>query len=63
MTTRLLFIRHAESRHSVAGTVGGPRTDAGLTPRGHSQAAALGTIDDNPTRWPPPRWTLRRLNA
>lgn len=41
MTTRLLFIRHAESVHSVTGTVGGPRSDPGLTDRGHSQAAAL----------------------
>jgi broad specificity phosphatase PhoE len=39
--TRLLFIRHGESAHSVDGTVGGPRGDHGLTPRGHDQARVL----------------------
>jgi 2,3-bisphosphoglycerate-dependent phosphoglycerate mutase len=41
MTTRLLFIRHAESVHSVTGTVGGAQSDHGLTDRGHCEAAAL----------------------
>jgi 2,3-bisphosphoglycerate-dependent phosphoglycerate mutase len=40
-TTRLLFVRHGESAHTVAGTVGGPRTCRGLTDRGRAQAAAL----------------------
>ena len=41
MLTRLLFVRHGESAHSLEGTVGGPRGDRGLTERGHDQARSL----------------------
>jgi probable phosphoglycerate mutase len=39
--TRLLFVRHGESVHSVEGFIGGPRTCRGLTDRGHDQATAV----------------------
>jgi 2,3-bisphosphoglycerate-dependent phosphoglycerate mutase len=39
--TRLLFVRHGESVHSVEGFIGGPRTCRGLTGRGHDQARAV----------------------
>jgi probable phosphoglycerate mutase len=40
--TRLLFVRHGESVHSVEGLVGGPRGCRGLTRLGHEQASRLG---------------------
>jgi probable phosphoglycerate mutase len=40
--TRLLFVRHGESVHTVEGFVGGPRTCRGLTDRGRDQARTLG---------------------
>jgi broad specificity phosphatase PhoE len=41
MPTRLIFVRHGESHHSIDGVVGGPRGCRGLTARGHSQAGQL----------------------
>ncbi|MFI5912005.1 histidine phosphatase family protein [Dactylosporangium sp. NPDC051541] len=41
MPTRLLFVRHGESVHSVEGFVGGPRACRGLTERGREQARAV----------------------
>jgi probable phosphoglycerate mutase len=41
MGTRLVFVRHGESVHSVQGVVGGPRGCRGLTGRGHEQARRL----------------------
>ncbi|MDG6108653.1 histidine phosphatase family protein [Dactylosporangium aurantiacum] len=41
MQTRLLFIRHGESVHTVEGFIGGPRACRGLTDRGHDQARAV----------------------
>lgn len=42
MQTRLLFVRHGESVHTVERFVGGPRACRGLTPLGRRQASALG---------------------
>jgi len=39
--TRLLFVRHGESVHTLEGVVGGPRACRGLTERGHEQARRL----------------------
>jgi probable phosphoglycerate mutase len=39
--TRLFFVRHGESVHTVEGFIGGPRTCRGLTDRGHEQAHAV----------------------
>lgn len=39
--TRLLFVRHGESVHTVEGFIGGPRACRGLTGRGHEQARAV----------------------
>ncbi|GAB3835393.1 histidine phosphatase family protein [Dactylosporangium cerinum] len=41
MQTRLLFVRHGESVHTVEGFIGGPRACLGLTDRGHEQARAV----------------------
>jgi 2,3-bisphosphoglycerate-dependent phosphoglycerate mutase len=41
MQTRLVFVRHAESVHSVEGIIGGPRGCRGLTELGHRQARQL----------------------
>lgn len=41
MRTRLVFVRHGESVHSVQGFVGGPRSCLGLTERGQQQASRL----------------------
>jgi len=41
MRTRLVFVRHGESVHSVRGTVGGPRGCRGLTEVGREQARRL----------------------
>ncbi|MFN0092606.1 MAG: histidine phosphatase family protein [Acidimicrobiales bacterium] len=41
VTTRLLLVRHGESKVTVARTIGGPRTCSGLSPLGVRQAAAL----------------------
>lgn len=38
---RLVLIRHAESRHSLRGVIGGPAGCSGLTERGVEQARAL----------------------
>jgi broad specificity phosphatase PhoE len=41
MRTRLVFVRHGESVHSVQGIVGGPRGCQGLTEVGREQARRL----------------------
>lgn len=41
MRTRLIFIRHAESIHSLDGVVGGAKACRGLTDVGHEQARRL----------------------
>jgi probable phosphoglycerate mutase len=41
MRTRLVFVRHGESVHSVEGVVGGPQGCRGLTVLGHEQARRL----------------------
>src|SRR4051812_40634239 len=41
MRTRLVFVRHGESVHSVEGFIGGPNGCQGLTDRGHDQARRL----------------------
>jgi len=41
MPTRLVFVRHGESVHSVEGVVGGPEGCRGLTAVGHQQARRL----------------------
>lgn len=50
MQTRLIFVRHGESVHSVDGVVGGPRGCQGLTERGHEQArrTAARLVDELP---------------
>ncbi|WP_239163185.1 histidine phosphatase family protein [Paractinoplanes rishiriensis] len=40
--TRLLFVRHGESHHSLDGVIGGPEGCRGLTDRGRAQAGAVG---------------------
>jgi probable phosphoglycerate mutase len=44
MQTRLIFVRHGESVHSVRGVVGGRQGCRGLTERGHEQARRLATL-------------------
>jgi probable phosphoglycerate mutase len=41
MPTRLIFVRHGESLHSVDAVVGGPQGCRGLTARGREQARRL----------------------
>jgi probable phosphoglycerate mutase len=41
MRTRLIFVRHGESVHSVEAVVGGPNGCQGLTAFGHEQARGL----------------------
>lgn len=42
VTTELILIRHGQSHANVQPIIGGMRGDAGLTERGHQQAARLG---------------------
>ncbi len=44
MQTRLIFVRHGESVHSVQGVVGGRQGCRGLTERGHEQARRLAAL-------------------
>jgi broad specificity phosphatase PhoE len=41
VVTRLILVRHADSRHKAAGVTGGPRSCTGLTDAGRDQAARL----------------------
>lgn len=41
MATRLLLVRHGDSRHKAEGTTGGPLSCMGLTDKGREQAARL----------------------
>lgn len=54
MGTRLIFVRHGESIHSIEGVVGGPQGCRGLTERGHDQAQHLAArlLDELPAGEP-----------
>ena len=52
--TRLIFVRHGESVHSIEGVIGGRQGCRGLTERGHDQARRLAArlVDELPAGEP-----------